>query len=398
MAVGTDSQIFQTARLSANHDKGRPKVNRDLAAQLITAGYSTRRIMQVLKCKSRTVRLIRQEMKAAGVQSPHLDEAYLDKVAVDFEDEASRAMGFSFSEWLKSKRSNWRKVFNFCQKVWTQAWDKPSLVLVKDRNQSLADELALKFMATFGEDKERIRDRKKLIRYLFAFLGREDINNRHLTMTISRDPIPIREVPELSMPNFPTRLNEAFIKIEDAMGEEVATALKLKVCSQMRTGEGMRELMGLQCGANGHSYLIMTSHEDWRMKITGKGNESWTITWLPLEVRLRLWRIYLARKHGDKLFRFNINKVRLAWRSITEQIVGIPMSLHDLRKVSLTWLWALGIPLEIATTFNVGWRDLNTARDHYLQYRRLLRGEDRRRYAEQIPDWFKEGLQEYVGA
>jgi len=59
-------------------------------------------------------------------------------------------------------------------------------------------------------------------------------------------------------------------------------------------------------------------------------------------------------------------------------------------------MYAMGVPLEIATEINVGWRDLNTAKRHYLGLRGLLGKQDRGAYVDLIPSWFKEGLEDYV--
>ena len=76
--------------------------------------------------------------------------------------------------------------------------------------------------------------------------------------------------------------------------------------------------------------------------------------------------------------------------------VGKALKLHDIRKVALTWLWIMGISLEVATTLNVGWKDLNTARKHYLHLRGLLKNSSRETYRANIPSWFREGLEEYL--
>ncbi|MHC4691081.1 MAG: hypothetical protein ACYS5F_15865 [Planctomycetota bacterium] len=38
-----------------------------------------------------------------------------------------------------------------------------------------------------------------------------------------------------------------------------------------------------------------------------------------------------------------------AWRQISLMHSGVELTFHDLRKVSITWLYAMDIPLEIAT-------------------------------------------------
>lgn len=69
---------------------------------------------------------------------------------------------------------------------------------------------------------------------------------------------------------------------------------------------------------------------------------------------------------------------------------------HDLRKTSITWLFVCGIPLELAVDINVGWKDLRPQKGHYLQTRDLLKKTARAEYSASIPDWYKEGLEEYT--
>ena len=69
---------------------------------------------------------------------------------------------------------------------------------------------------------------------------------------------------------------------------------------------------------------------------------------------------------------------------------------HDLRKISITWLFVMGVPLELAVMINVGWKDLNTPKDHYLHMRGLLKKSERKAYRDNIPEWYKDGLEEYT--
>jgi len=52
--------------------------------------------------------------------------------------------------------------------------------------------------------------------------------------------------------------------------------------------------------------------------------------------------------------------------------------------------------MEINSELNVGHRDLNTLKRHYLQSRGLLGKTQREAYKAKIPEWFKEGLEEYI--
>ena len=57
----------------------------------------------------------------------------------------------------------------------------------------------------------------------------------------------------------------------------------------------------------------------------------------------------------------------------------------------------MGVPSEIACMMNVGWKDASTALTHYLDIKPIIRASYRQEYKETIPDWFKEGLEEFMG-
>jgi len=91
-----------------------------------------------------------------------------------------------------------------------------------------------------------------------------------------------------------------------------------------------------------------------------------------------------------------IREPRVAQQARDEQAGLPPLRLHDLRKTSITWLWILGVPLEIASELNVGWTTLNVVKRHYLDMRKHIKRSEREKYADNIPDWFKDGLSEYT--
>ena len=396
MAHGTDAEIFKGEVSLKTKTSGRPRVNRQLGYQLLKAGYKTGYIRRVLQCSARTVRLMRQELKAKGDLEPVLKTEDLDKLALTFDDECVRAVGISFYEWLKSKNKGYKAIFSFCKRTWLEIWAKPSLVLVRDRDQKIGDQIAMKFLEVFGEDSKRIRRRKKAIRYLFRYLGRRDLCDRYLTMTMSRDPEEIREIPELTLLEFPQRLEQAIKLVDSELGQEASTALRFKIATQMRTGAEERELMGITAGDANGSWLVMTSPDQYRGQIIAKRREKWVLEWLPKEVRDQLWTIYQERERGDKLFKFDINELRSTFKNACEKAGLPPLHLHDLRKVSITWFWVMGIDLAIACELNVGWKNTDTAKKYYLTMNELLKKKDRLAYRQRIPEWFKEGLDEYL--
>lgn len=396
---GTDSEIFgedQPLRITNGPEGGRPRINRDLARRLFQAGFTPSQVAKKLNCHVVTARNIRRELEEAGELKTELREEGLNLIQADFDEECKMAIGISFADWLKTKTVAHRRIFNFCQRCWTNIWKKPSLVLTKDTDNKLGDQLCMAWLDAFGEDLKRIRGRKKLIRYLFRFLGRHDLCDRYLTMTQSRDPRPIRRIPQIEMIDFPETI-EAFLDGLEEIDPEMKVATMLKLTTQMRTGNKnkQRALMGITVG-KGKSYLIMNSPDEFRFRVLEKMREEWDITWLPRELREDLWELYQRRDPGEHLFSFTVRRYRRAMKKMSKEHLGLKMTPHDMRKISITWLYVMGVPLELAVMINVGWKDLNTPKDHYLHMRNLLKKSDRKAYRENIPEWFKEGLDEYI--
>jgi len=297
---------------------------------------------------------------------------------------------------LATKRKDPREVYAFVYRVWDQVWKRPSLVLLKDTDDRLGDQLCTQFLTVFGEDKKRIRTRKKHIRQLFIYLGRRDLCDRHLTMSNARDPRAIRRLPIIEMIDFPTK----FAAAVESLPPEYRTAIKFKLVAQMRTGESKEErgFFGIRKGTAGRSYLYMSGSTDEavRCHVFEKMSEEWDITQIPESIREELLAIYEKTADGAFIFAPYENDLIKMWKAASLKYLGEELVLHDLRKVSITWYYACRVPLEIATTLNVGWRDLNTPRDHYLHLRTLMKKSTRAAYAGAIPEWFKEGLNEYT--
>lgn len=398
LRYGTDKELLGPDLPLRTPTKGRPRVNRNLAKRLIEAKYRTSQIARALKCDEKTVRRIRKELLENGELIIEKENGNLDIVELDFDEECIRATGMSFHAWLKTKTVRANYIFNWCRKVWQNIWDRPSLVLAKDSNFKLGDTLCIKFLEYFGDDKKRIRGRKKHIRNLFRFMGRTDLNDRHLTTRKDKDPISVKRVPEISMLGFPSKLQKCIDWMNDNHGENIDLALRLKLSTLMRTGEPKDErgLLGLKKGSDSKSYLIMNDADNYRCSVLEKKNEDWDINWIPREVREQLYEKYVDTESGEFIFDSKeIKGLISVWKEITKKVIGVELDLHDLRKVSITWLWVMKIPLEIAVDINVGWRDMNTAKNHYLHARKLLKNDERAKYREQIPDWFKDGLEQF---
>lgn len=401
MSKGTDREIFGEDipnRIQSNGSQGgRPSINRDLARRLFQAGFSPAQVASKLTCHVNTARTIRRELEESGDLEVKGREKELSIVQANFDDECEMAIGISFADWLKTKTKAHKRIFNFCQRTWDKVWERPSLVLAKDSENKLGDQMCMKFLDTFGEDVTRMRDRKKLIRNLFRFLGRHDLCDRYLTMTQSRDPRRIKRIPQIEMKDFPTKF-QAMLDELNTRNPQIGLATEFKTISQMRTGvraDG-RGLMGIKVGAGNPSYIIMTGPDEIRIHVLEKMREEWDITWVPRRVRERLWTLYQKRSDGEPLFDFSVKELRDLIGEVSEKHIGVRLVPHDIRKVSITWLFVMGVPLELAVMINVGWKDLNTPKDHYLHMRGLLKKTDRQAYREKIGEWYKDGLEEYT--
>ena len=376
---------------------GRPRINRDLAKKFIKEGYTTRQIADYIECSAKSIQRIKKELIEKGELNPLEERNRIPIVEASFDKECIKATGISFYDWLRTKLKLHRRVFAFNRRVWERVWNRPSLVLMKDPDYPLGDELCIQFQNFFNE-KTRIRARKKMVRYLFRFLSRHDLLDRHLRLSRSRDPEPIRRIPQISLPDFPVKLQAAIEEFGRKKGDVCATLLKFKIVTQMRTGKRKedRGLCGMVKGLDGDSYLHFIDVDTFRSQVKEKCDVVWPITWIPKPVREDLFEISERMEWGDYYYRYDMLRTVPVWRAITKRIVGTELIFHDLRKISFSWLNVMGVPLLNAASLNVGWRDLNVARDHYLHLRGLLKKSERQAYAANIPEWFKEGLEEYL--
>lgn len=411
MATGTDKEILGAIKKRVKPGKasngGRPQVNRPLVIRLLkstTPGgdprYNLSQIARMAECSRKTVQRIRDEALTSGdLQDETRDGPALNTVEADFEAECQRARGMSFIGWLQSEiPSAHKRIFSFTEKCWVEVWDRVSLVDVADFDSNVGDQMAQKWLEVFGEDRKRLRARKKLIRYIFRFLRRKDICDMHLTMNNVQDPRAKRNVPFISMTDFPMRFERCLKQIEEMFPGWGRFIIEFKTVGQMRTGGKKKgtDIFGIRKGVNDRSYLLMSSPDEYRCHIWSKRSEEWDMNWIPRKTRVELWEKYVNTDDGDFIIPIPKKAIREAWGDITEQEFGFRFILHDCRKISLTWFYVLGIPLEICTNINVGWLDLSTAFDHYLNIRRILKKSVKDEYGANIPDWFKDGLQEFT--
>jgi hypothetical protein len=406
--LGKPSKFTEVGQLGA----GRPKINAEIVIkhlkmvdQLGNRRYTNTQIGRMMGCTSRTVRRIFNKAVEDGLITPEEEvKKIVGVVEADFEAEMMRATGMSFRAWLytrfKASRSSANTCFNFNSRVWSNIFEKCSLVDFRNLDSPLADQMAIKFVTEFQEDNKRMRARLKKIRFMFRFLSRKDVCDRHLMMEDGKHPRAKRDVPEITNIDFPLKWQMVEDRMVEELGEEIRLYLRLKICTQMRTGtfKSEREFYGMRKGTRSKSYLYMNSPDEYNIKIFAKKLENWNIIWLPQEVREMLWEKYQTME-DDEQFATLVKKEKFVQtlRKVTLEILGREFILHDLRKISISWFYIMGIPLEVCINLNVGWKDLNTATSNYLDVKSVLRKSKRVAYRENIPDWFKEGLDDFQG-
>lgn len=381
---------------------GRPRVNEEKLLLLLRAEqYTNIEIGKACKCDESTVRRYKRDWIADGTLVLSGDkEDFQDTVSLDFDEECQRAMGLSFFDWLKNNTVVYRYLFNRNRRIWKEILGSPSLVRMADQGDRLGAQMCQKFLTAIEGDIKRRRRHKKQFRNLLRFLGRRDLCDRFMTMDDARDPREVKKRPYISLPDFPPKLQKALnelLKIDWVMG----LAIMFKLVSNMRTGskdlrgqEGDdRALMGMRKGS-GQSYLLM-SEAGFRSETVEKRRAEIRISWIPTTVREMMAKHLETVEDGDYIFQFNIRDLRALWADLTEKHVGVRMVPHDLRSVTITWFYAMDIPLERAVDINSGWADMNTPKRHYIDYDDLMKLSERVAYQKAIPEWFKDGLEEY---
>lgn len=397
----TDRQIIKKrATPRSGPNGGRPTKNKALALLLFKAGKSISQVAIAIKASTKTAGRYRKEFIASGELVDEKRQTIDDIVEADFDEECERAVGYKYSDYIKQDWKQWSQPFNMAKDAWEHIWNLPSLVLATDRNGRVGDRMALDWLKVYKDDKGRIRRRKKLIRPFFTFLKREDINKRFLTMPTKDNPRNVKKIPEISVAAFVDQFIAAMDDFEARHPEAVGVWVRTKLCLMARTGnvKDERGLRGLSRDTSMKSHLFFDG-DAVRGNVFEKFGENWPIIWLPARVRDELKQ--LAKIEGTELYfkfgRLAFRELTKDWRATVERHTGIKdFDWHALRKVSITWFYVLGIPLEVARLINVGWKDLNVIDAHYMDLRAFMKKSEREAYAAKIPDWFKDGLEEYI--
>jgi hypothetical protein len=387
-------------KVLVNERKG---INRKLIKRLLASKkYSYVQIANYVGCTDRHVRRIRDELIEADELTEDEAKKGMGLVAADFDEECIRSTGESYLTFIQNKRKKWKPVFAFVQRVWKHVWDEPSIYLMLDRSDPTGGQLCQKFIDTFGSNKKRIRDYKKFMNTFLVFIGRGDLQAKYMTMSKTQDPEGVREVPQIEFIDFPLKLDQAISAYEKVWGTCEASKLKFKITSGIRSGDreeergwaGFRKKEG---SAEYESYITFNdSPDDFVCSVLEKQAERWRITWIPPSIRTEIYKEYQNLGEGDPIVTESLEEIRKRWYPIADEILGFRLELHDFRKIYATWLIILGVPFMAASKLNVGWADLNTLNKNYNQMKSAWRKSDIQKYRNNIPNWFKEELEEFV--
>lgn len=383
-----------------NQRKG---IDRELVKRLLAGKrFTYQQIADYVGCTDRHLRRIRDELIELEQLTPKQAEKGHGIVAAEFDDECIRSTGESFRDYMQNKRKSWKSPYRFCRKTWTHVWDKPSIFRMMDRQDPLGPELCQIFINTFKNNKKRIRDYKKYIRPFFVFINRDDLKDKYMAMSATQDPEGVRDVPQIEFIEFPLKLDKAISAYKEVYGVLEAAKMKFKITSGLRTGELKEERGWTGIKKKGgsidyESYIVFDGNPDKCIcSVLEKMSERWRISWIPKSIRESLYQIYNETAEGDPIVNQSPDMMRKRWYEVSDEILGFRLELHDLRKVFATWLIIMGVPFNEAAKLNVGWADLNTLDKNYNQVKSAWKKADLEKYRANIPDWFKEDLDDYV--
>jgi len=172
---------------------------------------------------------------------------------------------------------------------------------------------------------------------------------------------------------------------------EAKVICELKVMTGMRTGERLtgKDIFGLKMGKWAVStkkgemdatYVIIDPAytEIITFHVLSKRNEEWYVKFFVPHIVEEFLEFLKRRgkKEGDFVFDIKHEKMMDIYNKALEilkekhpRMKQFDWDLHNLRATFLTWMIESDVPLELGIKINVGWRDANTARDHYLRVR-----------------------------
>jgi len=319
--------------------------------------------------------------------------------------------------WVKTqvKPSSSKHIKNYVIEIWEKVWQKRRLITIRE------DQDIVNAIGYIKENKSKGTWFNAIIalRYLVRFgFGKPEWRDKYLrTKGLQSQP---RLVNELMSPDFykvhlPNILETArgFEKISiprnhktntvlTRMKDEFELVVWTKTLTGIRTGnrEEDRELWGTRVGGDKPTQIALDSEGHF---------QSWTV----YAKKRERWHFNLISKKLKDLLETHIAKYRLrsgdfliqeltpdmANRLLKEACMKLgitPLNLHDLRKAYLTGLRLCGIPLEAAIDLMVGWKKIDTAKDHYLMMKLAPIDPYVRNLFEPIPTEIRKSFLTYV--
>jgi len=187
-----------------------------------------------------------------------------------------------------------------------------------------------------------------------------------------------RKVAILMLPDFPQMFKQIVaIAKEKADDERTRDEIELILLTKAQTGirTGVRrwesEIWGTRIAAGRSPIQFIGNDFTWH--VYAKRGEEWDIGFKTDQLRTML--AGFVRKYdlktGDWLLSIGDTKANRLLREACQQLNLTPLHLHDCRKIYVSFLVRAHIPLETAIGLNVGWKDMNTAFKHYLQFKPL---------------------------
>jgi len=285
--------------------------------------------------------------------------------------------------WVQSqvKPTTAARVKGYVIDIWENVWKKKRLLALKD------DQDAINAVAYIKSKPEGSRFSIMLaVRYLVRFgLGKPEWRDKFFrTKDLQAQP---RIVSELMSPGFYKVLFPAILEkawaithvmrsgerrfISERMHDEFELTNWVKILTGIRTGDRKeeRELWGLRINQGKSQVAIDQEGHVKSITVFAKKREQWHFEIMPdkartlLEAHIRKYDL----KSGDFLIQDLIDDLANAVLKKACRELGItPLNLHDLRKAYLTGLRLCGIPLEAAIDLMVGWKKIDTAKNHYL--------------------------------
>jgi len=185
------------------------------------------------------------------------------------------------------------------------------------------------------------------------------------------------------------------------MKDEFVLVVWSKTLTGIRTGdrEEERELWGTRIN-QGHTQIAVNSEghfQSWT--VSAKKKERWHFSLIPSKLK-ELLESHIDKydlKSGDFLIQELDSHIANVWlKEACKQLQITPLNLHDLRKAYLTGLRLSGIPLEAAIDLMVGWKKIDTAKNHYLMLKLARVSSYVRKLFEPIPTEVSKSFLTYV--